>query len=123
MQRKVRWLTANTESERSGAEDWLNELIWREFYVNIQHHFPHVHQRSFKTVYEEMEWINDDEDFEAWRTGRTGYPFVDAGMRQLAQTGWMHNRLRMVTASFLVKDLLIDWRWGERVVHELSHRR
>jgi deoxyribodipyrimidine photo-lyase len=99
---------------RQSAEIWLNELIWREFYVSILHHFPQVRQRSFRPAYDRIRWSNDFVAFAAWTDGRTGYPIVDAAMRQLSQTGWMHNRARMITASFLVKDLLIDWRWGER---------
>jgi len=94
-------------------ETWLNELIWREFYMMILWHFPRVVDRSFKPAYDDIAWRNDPSDFEAWRQGMTGYPLVDAGMRQLNSTGYMHNRLRMVTASFLTKHLLIDWRWGE----------
>jgi deoxyribodipyrimidine photo-lyase len=99
---------------RKGAESWLNELIWREFYLHILHHFPGVRRESFRGELREVSWDNDEAAFAAWCAGRTGYPVVDAAMRQLAQTGWMHNRARMVVASFLVKDLLIDWRWGER---------
>lgn len=103
----------------AGAESWLNELIWRDFYVQILHHHPHVARgKSFKPAYEHLPFPNDARLFSAWCQGNTGYPLVDAGMRQLNQTGWMHNRLRMVTASFLVKDLLIDWRWGERYFAE-----
>jgi deoxyribodipyrimidine photo-lyase len=94
-------------------ETFLNELIWREFYMMILWHFPHVVDRAFKPAYDNIIWVNDEAQFEAWCNGKTGYPIVDAGMRQLNQTGYMHNRVRMVTASFLVKDLLIDWRWGE----------
>ncbi len=99
---------------RRGAEVWLNELIWREFYQMILATHPHVRQGSFRPQYDTIRWHNDAAEFAAWCEGRTGYPFVDAAMRQLATTGWMHNRARMVVASFLVKDLLIDWRWGER---------
>jgi deoxyribodipyrimidine photo-lyase len=95
------------------AETWLTELIWREFYIHILYHFPQVRRQSFRTRYDPIQWVNNPMDFEAWKTGRTGYPVVDAGMRQLRERGWMHNRARMITASFLVKDLLIDWRWGE----------
>ncbi len=105
---------APDEQDRKGPETWLNELIWREFYLSILYHFPHVRQRSFRSQYDNIPWVNDPADFEAWCEGRTGYPIVDAAMRQLAQSGWMHNRTRMIVASFLVKDLLIDWRWGER---------
>jgi deoxyribodipyrimidine photo-lyase len=95
------------------SETWLNELIWREFYMMILFHYPHVIEKSFKPDYDRIPWINDEENFEKWCKGETGYPIVDAGMRQLNQTGYMHNRVRMVTASFLTKHLLIDWRWGE----------
>ena len=96
------------------SETWLNELIWRDFYFNILHHFPHVSSGSaFRKEYDRMEWRNDPTEFEAWCQGQTGYPIVDAGMRELNATGFMHNRVRMIVASFLVKHLLIDWRWGE----------
>lgn len=94
-------------------ETWLNELIWREFFMQILYHFPHVETKSFKTKYDEIEWRNNEEEFALWCTGNTGYPIVDAGMRQLNETGFMHNRVRMIVASFLCKHLLIDWRWGE----------
>jgi len=97
-----------------GSDTWLNELIWREFYLSILHHFPHVRSASFQRQYDRIPWANDEKDFAAWCEGRTGVPIVDSAMRQLAATGWMHNRCRMIVASFLVKDLLIDWRWGER---------
>jgi deoxyribodipyrimidine photo-lyase len=100
-------------AESGGAEIWLNELIWREFYIQILYHFPHVSQRAFNPALANIPWRNDPSEFEAWKAGRTGVPVVDAGMRQLKETGWMHNRARMIVASFLVKDLLIDWRWGE----------
>jgi deoxyribodipyrimidine photo-lyase len=99
---------------RQGAETWLNELIWREFFVHILYHFPRVRRSSFRAQYNHIAWENDAGAFTAWCEGRTGYPVVDAAMRQLLETGWMHNRARMIVASFLVKDLLIDWRWGER---------
>jgi len=92
---------------------FLNELIWREFYQSILWHFPHVVHHCFKPAYEHIGWRNDEQEFERWCEGTTGYPIVDAGMRQLNATGFMHNRIRMVTASFLTKHLLIDWRWGE----------
>lgn len=94
-------------------EVWLNELIWREFYFSIIWHFPHVVTKSFKPAYDRIEWRNDLAEFQRWCTGQTGYPIVDAGMRELNTTGFMHNRVRMITASFLTKHLLIDWRWGE----------
>jgi deoxyribodipyrimidine photo-lyase len=99
---------------RKSAQIWLNELIWREFYIYILYHYPHVRKRSFRQKYDDIQWWNDQKDFEAWKVGLTGFPVVDAGMRQLQATGWMHNRARMIVASFLVKDLLIDWRWGEQ---------
>lgn len=105
---------APSADARTGAESWLNELIWREFYINILHDFPHVRRGSFRPAYDTIPWANNPADFDAWRAGQTGYPFIDAAMRQLTATGWMHNRTRMAVASFLVKDLLIDWRWGER---------
>ncbi|RXM52943.1 deoxyribodipyrimidine photolyase [Chryseobacterium sp. CH25] len=94
-------------------DTWLNELIWREFFMQILYHFPSVVHRCFKTKYEHIGWRNNEKEFKAWCEGRTGYPIVDAGMRQLNETGFMHNRVRMITASFLTKHLLIDWRWGE----------
>ncbi len=94
-------------------QTWLNELIWREFFMQILYHFPKVARQSFKPAYDNIKWRNNEEEFKLWCEGKTGYPMVDAGMRQLNQTGFMHNRVRMVTASFLCKHLLIDWRWGE----------
>ena len=91
----------------------LNELIWREFYQMILWHFPHVVNSSFKKEYDGIKWRNNENEFSLWCSGQTGYPIVDAGMRELNETGFMHNRVRMITASFLTKDLLIDWRWGE----------
>jgi deoxyribodipyrimidine photo-lyase len=98
---------------RKGAETWLQELIWREFFIAILHHFPQVREESFRTDLRSIRWVNDETQYQAWTQGCTGYPIVDAAMRQLMAIGWMHNRARMVVASFLVKDLLIDWRWGE----------
>lgn len=92
---------------------WLNELCWREFYIMIIWHFPHAAESAFKPAYNHVHWRNDEAGFAAWCEGRTGYPIVDAGMRELNATGYMHNRVRMITASFLTKHLLIDWRWGE----------
>lgn len=94
-------------------EKYLNELIWRDFYQAILWHFPHVVNQNFNSKYDAVEWRNNEEEFERWKKGKTGYPIVDAGMRELNQTGFMHNRVRMITASFLTKHLLIDWRWGE----------
>lgn len=94
-------------------EVFLNELIWRDFYMQILSHFPHVVGNSFKPQYDRILWRNSEEEFELWKLGKTGYPIVDAGMRELRHTGYMHNRVRMIVASFLTKHLLIDWRWGE----------
>ncbi len=94
-------------------EKYLNELIWREFYMNILWHFPYVAESAFKKEYNHINWRNNEKEFEAWCHGKTGYPIVDAGMRELNETGLMHNRTRMIVASFLTKHLLIDWRWGE----------
>jgi len=102
------------EHARGLNETFLNELIWRDFYHMILSNFPHVGQgMSFKKAYDLIEWRNSEADFEKWCKGETGYPIVDAGMRELLATGFMHNRVRMITASFLTKHLLIDWRWGE----------
>jgi hypothetical protein len=100
----------------AGAQTWLSELIWRDFYHQIMHHHPHAMTRAFKPEYDAIEWEKGKQAkglFQAWCDGQTGYPLVDAAMAQINQTGYMHNRLRMVVASFLVKDLGIDWRWGE----------
>jgi len=105
--------------DKEGIATFISELIWREFYFQILDHFPHVENRSFKPEFENLKWENNEAFFEAWKDGQTGYPIVDAAMRQLRQTGWMHNRLRMIAASFLVKDLLIDWRWGEHYFMQL----
>jgi deoxyribodipyrimidine photo-lyase len=93
---------------------FLKELIWREFFMQILFYFPHVEKRAFRPEYDRISWRNDEKEFLRWCEGKTGYPMVDAGMRELNATGFMHNRVRMVTASFLTKHLLIDWRWGER---------
>lgn len=95
------------------SETWLNELIWREFYMMILWHFPHVVNGSFKKEYDLIPWENNETLFRKWCEGKTGFPIVDAGMRELNTTGYMHNRVRMIVSSFLIKDLLIDWRWGE----------
>lgn len=92
---------------------FLGELIWREFFMQILYHFPKVATQNFKSAYDGIQWRNNEEDFKRWCTGTTGYPMVDAGMRQLNQTGYMHNRVRMIVASFLCKHLLIQWQWGE----------
>ena len=98
----------------SGNKALQRELLWREFYANIMYHFPHIIGNSFKKKYDGIRWTNNKTWFKAWCEGKTGYALVDAGMRQLNNTGWMHNRVRMIVAMFLTKDLLIDWRWGER---------
>jgi deoxyribodipyrimidine photo-lyase len=92
---------------------FLSELIWREFFMQILFHFPKVVTHNFKSAYDGIQWRNDEEDFKRWCSGTTGYPMVDAGMRELNETGYMHNRVRMVVASFLCKHLLINWQWGE----------
>ena len=97
-----------------GRAGLVRQLAWRDWYAHLLHATPSLVDQPMKARYSAIEWLDDEEGFERWRAGRTGYPFVDAGMRQLAATGWMHNRVRMVTASFLVKNLLIDWRRGER---------
>jgi len=96
------------------AGTWLNELAWREFYISILYHFPHVVHGAFNPAFANIKWRDSIDDFESWKTGKTGVPVVDAAMRQLSATGWMHNRARMIAASYLVKDLLINWQWGER---------
>lgn len=103
-----------TDANQATEKTWLNELIWREFYMMILHYFPETQDHAFRPEFDRIKWINNETDFEAWCKGQTGYPLVDAGMRELNETGFMHNRIRMLTASFLSKDLLIDWRWGER---------
>jgi deoxyribodipyrimidine photo-lyase len=104
---------AQKQATGAGADSWIGELIWRDFYVQVLYHHPHVLSGTFKPAYNDLAWENDTALFAAWKAGKTGYPVVDAAMRQLAQEGWMHNRARMIVASFLTKDLLIDWRWGE----------
>jgi len=99
---------------RAGVSKWFDELVWREFYSSILEEHPRVLRESYRSEYDALVWNDDPDGFEAWCEGRTGYPIVDAGMRQLRQTGWMHNRVRMIVASFLTKDLLLDWRAGER---------
>ncbi|HEX8018574.1 deoxyribodipyrimidine photo-lyase [Mucilaginibacter sp.] len=107
----IRELARTTHSYHD--KTWLNELIWREFYMMILHHFPHTMDHAFRPEYDRIHWVNNETQFEAWCKGETGFPIVDAGMRELNATGFMHNRVRMIVASFLSKDLLIDWRWGE----------
>jgi deoxyribodipyrimidine photo-lyase len=114
MRAKERWSPARA----ANADVFIGELIWREFFIQVLAQFPFVACGSFRPQYDRLHWRNDENEFEAWREGRTGYPIVDAAMRQLHATGWMHNRLRMIVAMFLTKDLLIDWRWGERYFME-----
>jgi len=106
----VRSLMANIGSV---SETFTSELVWREFFMQIIYHFPHVIKENFRPKYNSIQWVNDKHLFELWKVGKTGYPIVDAGMRELNQTGYMHNRVRMLTAGFLCKHLLTDWRWGE----------
>jgi deoxyribodipyrimidine photo-lyase len=101
-------------AQREGCDAFLNELIWREFYTQVLHHFPRVTRGAFRPEYDQLAWSENQEHFLAWCAGRTGYPIVDAAMRCLNATGTMHNRLRMIVAMFLTKDLLIHWQWGER---------
>ena len=110
---------ARSPESRSGIETFIKELAWREFYMAILHHFPHVLEEEFNPDWRGLPWDEPGETFEAWKEGRTGFPMVDAGMRQLRETGFMHNRLRMITAMFLTKDLHLDWRLGEQ--HFMQH--
>lgn len=106
--------SAREKITEPGQSTFLSEIAWRDFYLQILYHFPHVSEGAFRVKYDALEWENDEMLFAAWKEGRTGYPIVDAAMRQMNATAWMHNRARMIVASFLAKDLLIDWRWGER---------
>lgn len=111
----IRELARSARAQQGeGPATWLSELIWRDFYFQVLWHHPRVAREAFQARYAGLEWPNDENLFAAWCEGRTGYPLVDAAMRQINTTGFMHNRLRMVAASFLTKDLLVDWRWGER---------
>ncbi len=114
----TRRIRARRSGTPTGADKWLDELIWREFYIALLAEHPHVLGGAFRREFDAVEWNDDASGFAAWSEGRTGFPIVDAAMRQLVQTGWMHNRTRMVVASFLVKDLLVDWRKGERFFME-----
>jgi deoxyribodipyrimidine photo-lyase len=111
-------LTMDSFAEKNGENQFFKELIWREFYYHILWFRPDAELQSFLPVFRHLKWENDEKKFEAWKKGETGFPIVDAGMRELNQTGWMHNRVRMIVASFLTKDLLIDWRWGEKYFME-----
>ena len=101
-----------------GIDAWLNDLIWREFHIHIMYHFPESRTQNFRSLYDGLSWKNNHSEFQAWKEGRTGYPVVDAAMRQLDSIGWIPNQARNIAASFLVKDLLIDWRWGEKWFRE-----
>lgn len=103
-----------TQARQRGLNDWRDELIWRDYFTHLLHHFPHVRRHSYQEKYRHMDWLEDPQRFEAWTQGRTGYPVVDAAMRQLQATGWISNRARMIVASFLVKHLRIHWQEGER---------
>lgn len=115
------WQTAITAYEacrsdeaRTNIQTWMKELAWREFYQHVMFFFPELAEGPYRDAWKDFPWDNNEDNFAAWCEGRTGYPIVDAAMRQLNQTGWMHNRCRMIVASFLTKDLIIDWRWGEK---------
>ncbi|MDC0832334.1 Deoxyribodipyrimidine photolyase [Geitlerinema sp. FC II] len=108
------WEEARSDEARDNVETWQQELAWREFYQTVMYFFPELAEGPYRKPWQDFPWDNDEERFQAWCDGRTGYPIVDAAMRQLNETGWMHNRCRMIVASFLTKDLIIDWRWGEK---------
>ncbi len=109
------WQSASVKGDGESAQAWRNELLWRDFYKYVMHHYPHVSMnRAWNSKYDSIPWRDDQEDFQRWCHGETGFPLIDAAMKQLQQCGWMHNRLRMVVAMFLSKNLLLDWRWGER---------
>jgi deoxyribodipyrimidine photo-lyase len=105
---------ARSDETRTGITTWQQELAWREFYQQAMYHFPSLAQGAYRDSFKHFPWKNDEHHFNAWCEGKTGYPIVDAAMRQLNQTGWMHNRCRMIVASFLTKDLIINWQWGEK---------
>jgi deoxyribodipyrimidine photo-lyase len=107
-------MDARTRKTARGVDTWIGELVWRDFFQQVLANHPHVADGAFKRKYDRLQWSYDKSAFRKWCDGQTGYPLVDAAMRQLSATGWMHNRLRMVVAMFLCKDLQIDWRWGER---------
>lgn len=106
------------KADLASEKTFMSELIWREFFMSILYHFPHTVDHAFRAKYDRIEWRNNEAEFEKWKKGQTGYAIVDAGMRELNTTGHMHNRVRMLVASFLCKHLLIDWRWGERYFAE-----
>lgn len=110
----VREVYHDARKEVSTSHQFISELYWRDFYLHVSYSFPHVFKKSFLPWADEIRWRNNKKEFDAWKQGMTGVPIVDAGMRELLETGWMHNRARMIVASFLTKNLLIDWRWGEQ---------
>ncbi len=112
------WEGQVSDEARQGIQTWRQELAWREFYQQVLYFFPELADGPYRPQWQNFPWENSPERFQAWCEGRTGYPIVDAAMRQLQETGWMHNRCRMIVASFLTKDLIIDWRWGERYFME-----
>ncbi len=112
-QSQIAFLQADDDQTRAEIRTWMDELVWREFYITILYHFPKVMEGPFREQYRDISWRDAPEDLQAWQEGQTGYPIVDACMRQLKETGWMHNRGRMIAASFLTKDLLINWQHGE----------
>jgi len=112
-QSQIAFLKAGDDQERVEIRTWMDELVWREFYTAILYHFPHVMEEPFRADYQDVPWRDTPQDLHAWQQGQTGFPIVDARMRQLLETGWMHNRGRMIAASFLTKDLLINWQHGE----------
>ncbi|RMG85966.1 MAG: deoxyribodipyrimidine photo-lyase, partial [Chloroflexi bacterium] len=111
---RAAYLQAEDDRARKSVERWVSELAWREFYAHILWHYPHVLRQNFRREYDMLEWRDNTAALQAWQNGKTGYPIVDAAMRQLVQTGWLPNRARMIVASFLTKDLLIHWQEGER---------
>lgn len=115
----IRKMMKKATNEKNNT--FMKELIWREFFMQILWHFPETKDKAFKSKYDRIEWRNNEDEFEKWKNGQTGYPLVDAGMRQLNETGFMHNRVRMLVGSFLCKHLLIDWRWGEAYFAEKLH--
>lgn len=105
---------SRSDETRSNIKTWQQELAWREFYQHVMYFFPQLATGPYRELWQDFPWLNNEDDFQAWCEGRTGYPIVDAAMRQMNQTGWMHNRCRMIVASFLTKDLIVNWQWGER---------
>lgn len=116
---RAAYADAPSTQARQSVESWVNEIVWREFYMHILYHFPHVDKGNFRREYDALPWRDVPNELEAWKCGQTGYPLVDAAMRQLKELGWLPNRARMVVASFLAKDLLVDWREGE--LHFMQH--